>query len=79
MPSEETLTRLEETLSEGDFNIRPEEIQCLVPLAVSARIERVASVIRAVAKAKGKFQYVCGRCLDVCEKDFSQEFDFHYP
>lgn len=66
-------------LSEEDLNIRADEIKCLEPLAFSGRVERAASVIRATAKAKTKFQYVCARCLESFEKDFSQEFDFHYP
>jgi len=70
---------LEGVLSVGDLSIRPDEIKSLMPLVMSAKVERAAGAIHATAKASGKFQYICGRCLEVCEKDFNQDFDFHYP
>jgi uncharacterized protein len=66
-------------VGEGDFDIRPEEIKSLIPLVISGKIERIDNIIYATVKAKGRFQYICGRCLEVYEKDFEQDFDFHYP
>lgn len=67
------------TISQADLNIRPEEIKSLVPLAVSAKVKRTATAIQALAQTRGKFEYTCGRCLQACEKDFEEVFDFHYP
>ena len=65
-------------IDEADLDIRPEEIKSLIPLAIKGRIERIDNIICAKVRVKGRFRYVCGRCLEACEKDLDQKFDFHY-
>jgi uncharacterized protein len=70
---------IQERVSEGDLDVRPDEIKCLEPLTVQGKVERTAIAIQATVKAKTKFQYVCGRCLNVHEEVLNQDFEFHYP
>ena len=69
---------IEGMLKEDELNIRPLEIKCLEPLVVSGRTDRDGSIVHAWGKVKTRFHYVCARCLAVFDKDFDQDFDFHY-
>ncbi len=66
------------TISADELTIRPEEIKCLEPLVMMGRAEKQGHIIHAWGKAKTRFHYVCARCLAVFDKDFHQDFDFHY-
>jgi len=66
------------TVSEEDLNIRPDEIKCMVPLLIQGRAQREGNVVHLFGNAKTRFHYVCACCLEEFDKDFDQEFDFHY-
>lgn len=66
-------------LAKEEFDVRPQEIKSLAPVMIEGKIERTAAEFYATVKAQGKFQYVCGRCLEVGEEEFSEDFEFHYP
>jgi len=65
-------------IEEAGLDVRPEEIKSLMPLVIDGRAERIDNIISAKVRVKGRFRYVCGRCLETCEKDLDEKFDFHY-
>lgn len=66
-------------LEKKDFNVRADEIECLTPVELSGRLEKSAGMVQACVTAKTIFRYTCGRCLEICDKEFCEQFDFHYP
>ncbi len=70
---------IEGSLTKDDLCVRIGEIECLAPVQLSGRIEKTPGMIQAKVIAKTTFRYVCGRCLETCDKEFCEQFDFHYP
>jgi len=67
------------SLSQADFSVRIKEIECLTPVKLSGRMEKSAGMVRAQVTATTIFRYICGRCLEACDQEFCEHFDFHYP
>ncbi|HOD12113.1 MAG TPA: DUF177 domain-containing protein [Candidatus Omnitrophota bacterium] len=66
-------------LKQEDFCVRIHEIECLAPIQLSGRIEKTSAMVRAQINVKTVFRYICGRCLETCDKEFCEHLDLHYP
>ncbi len=67
-----------ERLEAGSIGLSPEDLQCLSPLTIKAKITRVENTILAHIEIQGRYSFLCARCLETGESDLSQEFNFDY-
>ncbi|MDP8264542.1 MAG: DUF177 domain-containing protein [Candidatus Aceula lacicola] len=65
-------------LEKEDFTFDTEDIQCLLPVSVSAHLECIGNVVSAKANAKASFSVLCGRCLRSFEKEIAKDLTFYY-
>ncbi len=61
-----------------EIGLSPEDVESVRALNVVAKVERVGDTVLAHAKIKGKFSFVCSRCLETVERDDLGAFDFDY-
>ena len=67
-----------ERVEAGAIGLSPEDLECLSPLAIKAKITRVEDTILANVQIQGRYSFSCARCLETLESNLSQEFDFDY-
>ena len=67
-----------ERLEAGAIGLSPEDLECLSPLTIKAKITRVEDIILANVQIQGRYSFSCARCLETLESNLSQEFDFDY-
>ena len=68
-----------ERVEAGAIGLSPEDLECLSPLTIKAKITRVDDTILANIQIQGRYSFSCARCLETLESNLSQEFDFDYP
>ncbi len=75
-----TLRGLElfECVEAGLIGLSAEDLQCLSPLTIKAKISRVENTILVHTQIQGRYSFLCARCLEAGESDLSQEFNFDY-
>lgn len=67
-----------ERLEAGAIGLSPEDLQCLTPLTIKAKITRAENTALAHIQIQGRYSFLCARCLETIEKDLSQEFNLDY-
>ena len=67
-----------ESVEAGSIGLSPEDLQCLSPLTIKAKITRVENTILAQVHSQGRYSFSCARCLETIESNLSQKFDFDY-
>ena len=68
-----------EQVEAGAIGLSAEDLKCLSPLTIKAKITRVEDIILANVQIQGRYSFSCARCLETLESNLSQEFDFDYP
>lgn len=66
------------TLDQNDFRLEKDEIYCISPVEVFARLTKTTNFVDAKARVKTHFTLTCSRCLESFEKEFHKEFTFDY-
>ena len=67
-----------ESVEAGSIGLSSEDLQCLSPLTIKAKITRVENTVLAQIQSQGRYSFSCARCLETVESNLSQEFDFDY-
>lgn len=67
-----------ERLEAGAIGLSPEDLQCLTPLTIKAKISRVENTVLVNIHIQGGYSFLCARCLETSESDLSQEFNLDY-
>lgn len=67
-----------ERLEAGAIGLSPDDLQCLTPLTIKAKITRVENTALAHIQVQGRYSFLCARCLETSERDLSQEFNLDY-
>ena len=70
--------QLSEQVEAAAIGLTPEDLKCLSPLTISARIERIDDTILAHAQVQGRYSSPCSRCLEEVEINRCQEFELDY-
>ena len=70
--------QLSEQVEAAAIGLTPEDLKCLSPLTISARIERIDNTILAHAQVQGRYSSACSRCLEAVEINRCQEFELDY-
>ena len=69
---------LSEQVAPSDIGLMPEDLNCLSPLLITTRVERVDNTILAHTQVEGRYSFLCSRCLAPIDNERCQEFDFDY-
>ncbi len=70
---------LTENISAADIGLLEQELKCLSPLNIKAKISRVDNTILAHFDIHGQYEFACARCLEPVTDTHSDSFDFDYP
>ncbi len=70
--------KLCERVEPARIGLVPEDLKCLAPLTITAKVERVENTILAHTRVEGRYSFLCSRCLEAVETDRCQEFEFDY-
>ena len=67
-----------EKIPPESIGITEEDLKCLAPLEVKAKVEKIQNTVVAKTQVRGKFQFTCSRCLDEIELESSEDYSFEY-
>ena len=66
------------TVSPESIGLMHDDLNCVSPLEVTAKIERIQNVVVANVDVRGKYSFICSRCLSGVDHDDVSQFKFEY-
>ncbi len=69
---------LVKSLEPSEIGLSEDDINCIEPLDITARIERIQNTIIASVEVTTKVSFSCSRCLEDVERDVANSFKFDY-
>ena len=67
-----------ERIEADAIGLSSDDLQCLTPLTITAKITRVENTVLAHIHIQGRYSFLCARCLETSESGLSQEFNLDY-
>ena len=67
-----------QTVSPETIGLMHDDLNCLAPLEVTARLERIQNTVVADVAVKGKYSFICSRCLEDVDHDNFSQYKFEY-
>lgn len=69
---------LTKSIEPSEIGLSDDDIACLSPLEVMAKIERIKNAVVAQVEVKTAFSFSCTRCLEDVERENFDHFKFDY-
>jgi len=61
-----------------ELDLKNDDFQCVSPIDVTVKVERLGDTVLAKTQAKGTFAFFCARCLEPIERELKEDFDLDY-
>ena len=68
-----------QSVSPSSLGLSEEDIHVSSPLTVKAHLERFEDTVTVRTEVRGRYSFICARCLDTVEDTRLDVFDFDYP
>lgn len=69
---------LAKSVEPSEIGLSDDDINCIEPLEIIAKIERIRNTIIANVEVTTKVAFSCSRCLEDVERDVTKSFKFDY-
>ena len=69
---------IKRSIEPAEIGLTEEDLTCLVPLDITAKIERIQNAVVAQVEVSMQLSFCCSRCREDVEREFREEFKFDY-
>ena len=66
------------SLEPVEIGLADEDVTCLAPLEITAKVERIRNTVIVQTEVKMKTSLACSRCLEDVERETTDHFKFEY-
>ena len=69
---------IKKSIEPSEIGLSDEDMTCLSPLEITAKIERIRNSVIAQVEVKTRLAFSCVRCLEDVEREYCENYKFDY-